>query len=98
MNKTNTLKIGLILIALTTAFSCRPDDICEDSDRIEWYADADGDGYGNPNYIYVDCDQPAGFVANNSDCDDSNAAINPEATEILDNGIDDNCDGEIDEA
>jgi len=37
-----------------------------------------------------------GYCGNQGDCDDTNAAVNPSAPE-LDNGIDDNCDGVIDE-
>jgi len=58
-----------------------------------WYADADADGFGNP-AIYQDaCTQPAGYVPNREDCDDSNNAVNPGALEICNDGIDNNCDG-----
>ncbi len=62
-----------------------------------FYADADGDGFGNPADSIVACEAPIGYVANNLDCNDEDAAINPDAMEILDNQIDDNCNGQIDE-
>jgi hypothetical protein len=62
-----------------------------------WYVDADSDGYGDINDAgTASTNQPAGYVSNNSDCDDSAMAINPDATETL-NTLDDNCDGVIDE-
>jgi hypothetical protein len=61
-----------------------------------YYRDADGDGYGNPNVTTQACSAPAGYVSNSSDCDDSNAAVHPGATEVC-NGIDDNCNGQVDE-
>ena len=61
-----------------------------------FYADSDGDGFGNPNVFVKACVAPPGYVANSGDCNDSNALINPEAPEIC-NGIDDNCNGQIDE-
>ena len=62
-----------------------------------FFKDADGDGYGNPNDSIKTCTQPAGYVADSTDCDDTKASVHPGATEICGNGIDDNCNGQIDE-
>ena len=61
-----------------------------------FYADADGDGYGDPNGATDACPN-TGFVDNDDDCDDTNAAINPGAEEVCGDGIDNNCDG-VDDA
>jgi len=66
------------------------------SDQSTWYADADGDGYGDPTLTASSCDQPSGFVADDTDCDDSDAGVNPSATEVTD-GVDNDCNGVIDE-
>ncbi|MFM9056211.1 MAG: MopE-related protein, partial [Bacteroidota bacterium] len=64
--------------------------------QLTWYADADGDGFGNPAVSQLSCDQPAGYSIDNADCDDSNAAVNPDEQEIC-NTIDDDCDGDVDD-
>jgi hypothetical protein len=44
-----------------------------------WYRDADGDGYGNPTVTISECQQPTGYVANNTDCYDANAQAYPQS-------------------
>ena len=63
-----------------------------------YYADIDGDGFGNPNASVSNCAQPVGYIANNTDCSDNAAAVNPIAMELCGNNIDDNCNGLIDDA
>ncbi|MBI5486600.1 MAG: putative metal-binding motif-containing protein [Deltaproteobacteria bacterium] len=70
----------------------------EDSavDAATWYADADGDSFGDAETTRTACDMPAGYVANDEDCDDGDDSINPDTDEVC-NGADDDCDGETDE-
>ncbi|MFN4885327.1 MAG: MopE-related protein, partial [Bacteroidota bacterium] len=61
-----------------------------------FYQDLDGDTYGNPNAAVDACTEPAGYVANNFDCDDTDATIYTGAPETC-NLLDDDCDNQIDE-
>jgi len=61
-----------------------------------WYADLDQDGHGDPDNVQQGCEASAVFVSNSDDCDDTDESIHPEAVEIC-NGIDDNCNSEVDE-
>ena len=51
--------------------------------------DADGDGYGDP--------ASPGCPFSALDCDDSSAQIHPGHSEVTGNGVDDDCDGQVDE-
>ena len=73
------------------------DDEDDSVDPLIWYADTDGDGAGDPLQTLAICKQPAGYVAEGNDCDDGNPALNPDADEVCD-GIDNDCDGQIDES
>ncbi len=60
-----------------------------------WYRDFDEDGYGDPANFLRHAAQPEGYISNNRDCDDTNAALSPSAAEVCDE-IDNNCDGCVD--
>jgi uncharacterized delta-60 repeat protein len=67
--------------------------------QLTFYRDLDSDGYGLASSMQLACSQPAGYVANSDDCNDSSAAVNPAATEICDAGnADENCNGLADNA
>jgi hypothetical protein len=65
---------------------------------VIYYADNDSDGYGNPAISVSNCTgAPLGYVISNTDCNDSNASIHPGALEVCGDGIDNDCNGLIDE-
>lgn len=67
------------------------------SNTSTFYADSDGDNFGNPSITFESCNfLEEGYVSSSPDCDHSNASINPYGIEIC-NGVDDDCDGITDE-
>jgi len=75
------------------------DELIDEDDAVDvatWYADTDNDDYGDPEVSDIDCDQPDGFVADDTDCDDERRRTYPGADERC-NEIDDDCDDEVDE-
>ncbi|MSQ02705.1 MAG: hypothetical protein EXR71_12580 [Myxococcales bacterium] len=67
------------------------DDDPVDAD-LRWW-DSDGDGYGDRNAPIFECGDTIGTVANDDDCDDARAGISPAATDVPDDGIDQDCSG-----
>ncbi len=67
------------------------------TDALTWYEDADEDGYGEESSTTSACTQPSGFVADATDCDDSNSYTWPDAPERCD-AEDNDCDGDVDES
>ena len=61
-----------------------------------YYLDQDGDGFGDPQTPIQATSRPAGYVTDNTDCDDADDRVNPASQEVPDN-IDNNCDGQVDE-
>src|SRR5260221_8142288 len=76
------------LIVLGTLAGARPA-LADGDSSITACTDHDGDGYGNPG----DASCPNGA---STDCDDFNSDVHPGASEVC-NGIDDDCDGSVDE-
>lgn len=61
-----------------------------------WYVDKDQDGFAansGASQPYRFCDPPVGYAQVLGDCNDNKATVHPEATELIDDGVDQNCDG-----
>lgn len=72
------------------------DGIADDEaiDQLMWYADDDGDGYGDPATATEACEAPATTWTNRADdCDDGEVAASPAGTEVAYDGVDQDCSG-----
>ena len=90
---------------------CDPADIDEDCDGLAddadastdpatfttFARDADADGYGDASQTVTQCDAPAGYGTDTSDCDDADPTVGPVTTEVWYDGIDQDCDGRDDD-
>ncbi len=94
-NGTTTPTLNIISTLSSTTFKAYRGLAFAPCTPSTWYADVDGDGYGNVSSPLSYCTQPYGYVASGTDCDDSNTAINPGAAEVCLNSIDDDCDGVV---
>lgn len=92
-----TFAILGVSFCLATSAKAEATSTCPDGARIYYY-DSDGDSYGNSVISVLACSAPKNYVATSTaDCDDNKAAVHPGVTEIC-NGVDDDCDGAIDES
>jgi hypothetical protein len=90
----NTVYPGATETCNTVDDDC--DGTTDEGVQTTFYDDTDNDNYGDLNITTLACTAPSGFVANSTDCDVNNGAVNPGAAEAC-NGVDDNCDGTTDE-
>ncbi len=65
-----------ILVKVACPYGCFAGK-CKGCNQKTYYADVDGDGYGNPKAPQPACAKPAHFVTNKQDCDDSTADAFP---------------------
>jgi hypothetical protein len=89
-----------IILGCTDVLACNYEPLANTDDNsctfaISWYLDADADGYASESITA--CSAPStgytSVVLPFNDCNDNDALINPNASEICGNGLDDNCDG-----
>ncbi len=72
------------------------DGLIDDLPTHTYYVDSDGDRRGDSRNSVEDCYLRSGYVSDDTDCDDTNSAVNPAPVEAC-NRIDDDCDGTVDQ-
>jgi hypothetical protein len=63
------------------------------TDAPAWYPDADGDGFGDGALPAYACEAPTGDLEDDTDCDDTDAAVHPGADDTVGDEVDSDCDG-----
>lgn len=66
-------------------------DACKSEDQQTYYADDDGDGFGDPADSTASCITPVGYVKDNTDCDDLDGFAYPGGLEVCGDEIDNDC-------
>ena len=75
------------------------DGVGDACDTMEtFYQDSDGDTFGNPTVSIQAYAAPPNYVSDNTDCDDNSATTYPGAQEIMNDGVDNDCNGLTDSA
>jgi hypothetical protein len=101
VTQVTSLNSGVYTVTVTGSNNCSSTATTSVSilSNVNYFADADGDGYGDAASTIQSCLTFAGYVTDNTDCNDDPLSngfnIHPGATEIC-NNIDDNCNGLID--
>jgi len=90
------LTTPLVLLGIGCAADTVPQDHRAPCTERSWFADRDGDGFGNNADTTSACTLPDGYAIGAGDCDDEDDLVHPDASEFCD-GRDDNCNGEVDE-
>src|SRR5215216_4346373 len=90
--------ITTILLALSLLLGIRNGN-AETPVTYTYYFDGDHDGYGKTNSPTTTDSPtpPQDYAVLDGDCHDGNASVHPGATEVCGDGIDNNCDGTVDE-
>ena len=74
---------------------------CDDTDpKVQmrsWYVDGDRDGYGDIDDPVLQCEPVDGRQELGEDCDDRDPEISPDALEICNDGVDNDCSGDAPE-
>ncbi|MFT5585269.1 MAG: hypothetical protein ACI9VR_002857, partial [Cognaticolwellia sp.] len=73
----------------------------EDDDSVAnatYWQDDDQDGWGTDGIglEFATCQTPEGYADRSGDCDDADASVNPDAAELC-SGLDEDCDGLVDD-
>jgi hypothetical protein len=94
---------GSYTVQITNSFGCTsPSSVATTvtvTAQPQWYLDADNDGYYTGTAI-ASCSSPgAGYTTSiiaDGDCDDTKSSIRPNAVDICYDGIDNDCNGNVD--
>ena len=75
----------------TTTYANSGGVYCATCTELAWFADTDGDGFGDPGDMLMACEQPPGYLLDGTDCDDSLNTVYPGAPQVCD-GLNNDCD------